>query len=86
MNLTARVTTVWTGGASAEWQQLRDAKINEMTTSGKTDGILVQENDAATDGVVFHRDFIDSAAAQEFVDWWTATEVSDFANITLSTI
>ena len=86
MNLTVKVTTIWFGHTSLKWEAERDIKINELVSSGKTDGLLIEE-EVDTDGnLVYHRNFIDRAAAQEFVDWWNSTAAALAANIVVTDI
>ena len=85
MTFTARVTTVWAGNTGLEWEQLRDTMINDMVSAGKTDGALTLESTTA-DGLTYHRDFIDRAAAQEFVDWWNTTTAPSVAMISITDI
>ena len=86
MNLTVKVTTIWFGHTSLEWEAQRDIKINELIVSGKTDGILTQSENDANDNLIYHRNFIDRAAAQEFVDWWNSTAAALAANIVVTDI
>ena len=86
MNFTAKVTTVWTGHTDRVWEAARDLVIDKMITEGKTDGVLVVEPDDANGDSVFYRNFIDQAAAQEFVDWWNASEAASVATISITDI
>ena len=64
--------------ASESWLQTHDFKINEMVVANKTDGKLIPTRVLNR----YYRFFIDSASAQEYIDWIRASdpllEVADF--------
>ena len=69
MNLTTKLTAQITKLPSPEWDVIRNNKIQQMVTLGKTDGIALQTGENFT----YSRFFVDTESAQEFVDWVEST-------------
>ena len=61
------------------WLELNEAKVAEMVVANKTDGKLIPARVPSR----FYRFFIDSASAQEYIDWVKSSDVPEVATFEL---
>jgi len=61
---------------NANFDATREAKISEMITAGKTDGYAISITD-----VIYERYWIDQPAAQEYIDFITASVIQYNLNL-----